>query len=106
MDSTTQGIPFDVTSLTLFDSKIFSRNNQLTIRYVKYEHKILGLWQGTKPSPLDILHLNLVYCGGKYNADKELHCMKAILVKGIVSWKYILRCRHFKPFGNFNWDML
>ena len=82
-------MPFDAASLTLVDSKMFSRNNEPTIKYVKYEHKNLPFWQRNSPSSLDILHLNLVYCEGKYNADKELYYTKGIIVKRIVSGKYM-----------------
>ena len=91
VDSTTQGIPFDVASLTLHDSRIFSRNNQPTIEYLtNYMQKNWTFWQKSVPSTLDILHLNLVYCRGKYNADKELYYLKGIPVKRIACKKYVV----------------
>ena len=84
-------MPFDAASLTLHDSKIFSRNHKPTIEYLTVDmQKNWTLWQKSVPSPLDLLHLNLVYCRGKYNVNKKLHCRKGILVKRIASKKYIV----------------
>ena len=88
VDSTTQGMPFDTVSLTLYDSRLLSRNNQPTIKYLHNELQRNWTFYQRSPSVLDMLHLNLVYCKGKYNTDKELYDRKGIFVKRIASKKY------------------
>lgn len=82
-------MPFDFASLTLFDTKLFSRNAEPTLELLAHEghkmpHKAL-------PSLLDMLHLNLAYCKGKYQSDTELQFITGILVSFLIGNAYLIK---------------
>lgn len=62
-DSTTQGLPFDHASFTLANTEKCSRNTQPTFVVGGF-----GIMRRKKqiPSPLDFLHLNILYCRGEH----------------------------------------
>lgn len=62
VDSTTQGLPYEYSSIMHYDSKMFSENGEATIL-----PKVPNATMGTsrRPTQLDYLHINLLYCDGK-----------------------------------------
>ena len=58
-----QGIPYDYKSVMHIATNVFSRRK--TLKVIKpFQCAHLGF--SKNPTPLDILHLNLLYCNGKY----------------------------------------
>ena len=78
-----QGIPYDYKSVMHNAASVFSRTKMLKV--IK-PFKCVPLGLSKTPTPLDILHLNLLYCGGMYAV--LLHC---IILKRINLFYY----RHF-----------
>ena len=59
-----QGIEYDYQSVMQFHTRAFSRNNLRTVVLLKYRRQ--RACSAQYPSPLDIRHLHILYCGGMY----------------------------------------
>lgn len=61
---TTQGVPYDISSIMHYSSRAFSTNGNPTIVPVDSTIQLNQLGQRERLSNLDLQHVRTLYCGG------------------------------------------
>ena len=67
-----QGLPYNMESVTHYYSHEYSRNNQPTIVPLDYSISLSTFGRSKLPNFYDYLHIRLLYCGG----EKALFILK------------------------------
>ena len=71
--TTSQGLPYDFSSIMHFRHNAFSRDNKSTILARSHTISETCLGRSATGTDLDFLHLNILYCGGTCTDTTFIH---------------------------------